>query len=95
MNRQSRQAIERLGAKLDGVLRSHMVMANGTRRFIPLSPPNGPLCAPTWNIFFTRKRVGALPCPQTPWLRQSAFCAALGLAPRAARCQAQGARVIL
>lgn len=32
MNRQSRQAIERLGAKLDGVLRSHMVMANGTLR---------------------------------------------------------------
>lgn len=32
MNRQSRQAIERLGAKLDGVLRSHMVMPNGTLR---------------------------------------------------------------
>ncbi len=32
MNRQSRQAIERLGAKLDGVLRAHMVMANGTLR---------------------------------------------------------------
>jgi RimJ/RimL family protein N-acetyltransferase len=29
---QSRRAIERLGAKLDGVLRSHMIMANGTIR---------------------------------------------------------------
>ncbi len=32
MNRQSRQAIERLGAKLDGILRSHMVLPNGTLR---------------------------------------------------------------
>ncbi|MEP1207760.1 MAG: GNAT family protein [Rhizobiaceae bacterium] len=32
INVQSRRAIERLGAKLDGVLRSHMVMANGTIR---------------------------------------------------------------
>ena len=32
VNTQSRRAIERLGAKLDGVLRSHMVMANGTIR---------------------------------------------------------------
>jgi N-acetyltransferase len=32
MNVQSRRAIERLGAKLDGVLRSHMIMANGTLR---------------------------------------------------------------
>ena len=32
MNRQSRRAIERLGAILDGVLRSHMVLANGTIR---------------------------------------------------------------
>jgi N-acetyltransferase len=32
MNTQSRRAIERLGAKLDGVLRSNMVMANGTVR---------------------------------------------------------------
>ncbi len=32
MNFQSRRAIERLGAKLDGVLRSHSVMANGTLR---------------------------------------------------------------
>lgn len=31
-NRQSRNAIERLGAKLDGVLRSHMIMPNGTTR---------------------------------------------------------------
>ncbi len=32
MNLQSRRAIERLGAKLDGVLRNHMVLANGTLR---------------------------------------------------------------
>lgn len=32
MNRQSRTAIERLGAKLDGVLRNHMILANGTLR---------------------------------------------------------------
>lgn len=32
INQQSRRAIERLGAKLDGILRSHMIMANGTFR---------------------------------------------------------------
>ena len=32
MNQQSRRAIERLGAKLDGVLRSHSVAPNGTVR---------------------------------------------------------------
>ncbi len=32
MNQQSRRAIERLGAKLDGVLRNHMVMSDGTLR---------------------------------------------------------------
>jgi len=32
INTQSRRAIERLGAKLDGVLRSHMIMENGTLR---------------------------------------------------------------
>ncbi len=32
MNRQSRAAIERLGAKLDGVLRSHMLGSDGTLR---------------------------------------------------------------
>ncbi|MEM9603639.1 MAG: GNAT family protein [Pseudomonadota bacterium] len=32
LNGQSRRAIERLGAKFDGVLRSHMIMANGTVR---------------------------------------------------------------
>jgi RimJ/RimL family protein N-acetyltransferase len=32
LNHQSRQAIERLGAKQDGVLRSHQVMADGTLR---------------------------------------------------------------
>ena len=31
-NTQSRRAIERLGAKLDGVLRSHMIMAGGSLR---------------------------------------------------------------
>jgi RimJ/RimL family protein N-acetyltransferase len=32
MNHPSRRAIERLGAKLDGVLRNHMIMANGSLR---------------------------------------------------------------
>jgi RimJ/RimL family protein N-acetyltransferase len=32
LNHQSRRAIERLGAKLDGVLRSHMRMADGSLR---------------------------------------------------------------
>ncbi|HHB81024.1 MAG TPA: N-acetyltransferase [Aliiroseovarius sp.] len=32
MNQQSRRAIERLGAKLDGILRAHMRMPNGTLR---------------------------------------------------------------
>jgi RimJ/RimL family protein N-acetyltransferase len=32
LNRQSRRGIERLGAKLDGVLRSHQRMADGTLR---------------------------------------------------------------
>jgi N-acetyltransferase len=32
INTQSRRAIERLGAKLDGILRSHMIMDNGTIR---------------------------------------------------------------
>ena len=32
LNQQSRRAIERLGAKLDGVLRSHSFAANGTLR---------------------------------------------------------------
>ncbi len=32
LNQQSRRAIERIGAKFDGVLRSHMIMANGTVR---------------------------------------------------------------
>jgi RimJ/RimL family protein N-acetyltransferase len=32
MNHQSRRAIERLGAKLDGILRSHQLSPNGTLR---------------------------------------------------------------
>jgi RimJ/RimL family protein N-acetyltransferase len=32
INVQSRRAIERLGAKLDGILRAHMIMENGTLR---------------------------------------------------------------
>ena len=32
LNHQSRQAIERLGAKQDGVLRSHRIMPDGTLR---------------------------------------------------------------
>lgn len=32
LNRQSQRGIERLGAKLDGILRNHMIMPNGTLR---------------------------------------------------------------
>jgi RimJ/RimL family protein N-acetyltransferase len=32
LNHQSRRAIERLGAKLDGIRRAHMLMGNGTIR---------------------------------------------------------------
>lgn len=32
LNQQSRRAIERLGARLDGILRNHMIMAGGHRR---------------------------------------------------------------
>jgi RimJ/RimL family protein N-acetyltransferase len=32
LNRQSRAAIERLGAQLDGILRAHMILPNGTIR---------------------------------------------------------------
>ncbi|MDE4174365.1 GNAT family protein [Phaeobacter sp. PT47_59] len=32
LNRQSRAAIERLGAQLDGILRAHMILPNGTQR---------------------------------------------------------------
>ena len=32
VNEASRRAIERLGAKFDGIIRAHMVMANGTIR---------------------------------------------------------------
>jgi RimJ/RimL family protein N-acetyltransferase len=32
VNQPSRRAIERLGAKLDGILRNHMIMPNGTYR---------------------------------------------------------------
>ena len=32
LNQQSRRAIERLGARLDGILRNHMIMPNGTLR---------------------------------------------------------------
>ena len=32
INQQSRNAIERLGAKFDGILRAHMIMPNGTVR---------------------------------------------------------------
>ena len=32
LNRQSRAAIERLGAQLDGILRAHMIMPDGSLR---------------------------------------------------------------
>ena len=46
VNIQSRRAIERLGAKLDGVLRSHMVMENGTVRDTAVYS----IVAPEWPV---------------------------------------------
>jgi RimJ/RimL family protein N-acetyltransferase len=32
LNQESRRAIERIGARLDGILRHHMILADGHRR---------------------------------------------------------------
>ncbi|MEM6496646.1 MAG: GNAT family protein [Pseudomonadota bacterium] len=44
MNQQSRRAIERLGAKFDGILRAHMIIPNGTIRDTAVYS----LTAPEW-----------------------------------------------
>ncbi len=57
MNRASRPAIERLGAKFDGVLRAHMIMANGTIRdtaVYSITAPEWPTVAA--NIEFMLER---------------------------------------
>lgn len=57
MNRASRRAIERLGAKFDGVLRAHMIMANGTIRdtaVYSITAPEWPTVAA--NIEFMLER---------------------------------------
>ena len=46
INHQSRRAIERLGAKLDGILRAHMVMQNGTIRDTAVYS----ITAPEWPV---------------------------------------------
>ena len=46
LNTQSRRAIERLGAQLDGILRAHMVLANGTVRDTAVYS----ITAPEWPV---------------------------------------------
>jgi RimJ/RimL family protein N-acetyltransferase len=46
INHQSRRAIERLGARLDGILRAHMVMQNGTIRDTAVYS----ITAPEWPV---------------------------------------------
>lgn len=49
LNTQSRRAIERLGAKLDGILRAHWVMGNGTIRDTAVYS----ITAPEWPMVKT------------------------------------------
>lgn len=63
INAQSRRAIERLGAKLDGVLRAHMVMENGTLRdtaVYSITAPEWPTVKAhlTWQLEKPRARDG-------------------------------------
>ncbi|WP_377506802.1 GNAT family N-acetyltransferase [Octadecabacter sp. R77987] len=46
LNTQSRRAIERLGAQFDGILRAHMVLANGTIRDTAVYS----ITAPEWPV---------------------------------------------
>lgn len=46
LNQQSRRAIERLGAQLDGILRAHMVSPNGTLRDTAVYS----ITAPEWPV---------------------------------------------
>ena len=52
LNHQSRAAIERLGAHADGILRSHMIMANGTIRDTAVYS----IIRSEWNIQNTSKQ---------------------------------------
>jgi hypothetical protein len=52
LNTQSRRAIERLGAQLDGILRAHQVSPNGTLRdtaVYSITAGVARRCAPTWT----------------------------------------------
>lgn len=49
LNQQSRRAIERLGAHLDGILRAHSVMPNGTIRDTAVYS----ITAPEWPVTLT------------------------------------------
>jgi RimJ/RimL family protein N-acetyltransferase len=62
-NHQSRAAIERLGAKLDGILRQHLLMPNGTLRDTCVYS----IISPEWPAVraHLRHRLDA-PRPQTP-----------------------------
>ena len=59
MNAQSRAAIERLGAKLDGILRAHMRLANGTLRdtvVYSITAPEWPAVRANLDWLLTRPR---------------------------------------
>jgi hypothetical protein len=52
LNTQSRRAIERLGAQLDGILRSHQISPNGTLRdtaVYSITAAEWPTVRPTWT----------------------------------------------
>jgi len=62
-NHQSRRAIERLGAKLDGVLRAHMRSANGTLRdtcVYSVTAPEWPTVKAHLSFQLERAREGAV-----------------------------------
>jgi RimJ/RimL family protein N-acetyltransferase len=59
LNTQSRRGIERLGAKLDGTLRSHAIMPNGTIRdtvVYSITAPEWPMVRAHLNWQLTRPR---------------------------------------
>jgi RimJ/RimL family protein N-acetyltransferase len=59
LNTQSRRGIERLGAKLDGILRQHAIMSNGTIRdtvVYSITAPEWPMVRAHLNWQLTRPR---------------------------------------
>jgi RimJ/RimL family protein N-acetyltransferase len=59
LNTQSRRGIERLGAKLDGTLRSHAIMPNGTIRdtvVYSITAPEWPMVRAHLNWQLTKPR---------------------------------------